>query len=110
MLARARALARPASLRHCSVSRAAPAATIWSEPPKPPSGTLEKLADAVRLVALKGACAAPLVSLASMASASSGGGAEAIGDCSAFCHAGEVLPFCSVNPAVRLPAELPLGW
>ena len=80
MLARARALARPASLRHCSVSRAAPAATIWSEPPKPPAGTLEKLADAVRLVALKGACAAPLVSLASMASASSGGGAEGIGD------------------------------
>jgi len=80
MLARARALARPASLRHCSVSRAAPAATIWSEPPKPPSGTLEKLADAVRLVALKGAHAAPLVSLASMASASSGGGAEGIGD------------------------------
>ena len=65
-------------------TRAAPTANAlndsWRQPPKPPAGTLEKLADAVRLVALKGACAAPLVSLASMASASSGGGAEGIGE------------------------------
>ena len=65
-------------------TRAAPTANAlndsWRQPPKPPAGTLEKLADAVRLVALKGACAAPLVTLAPMAFASSGGGAEGIGE------------------------------
>ena len=81
MLARA-ALARRAILRRCSASRVAPAASTidWCKPAQPPARALEKLADAVRLVALKGAHAAPLVTLAPMAFASSGGGAEGIGE------------------------------
>ena len=81
MLARA-ALARRAILRRCSASRVALAASTidWCKPAQPPARALEKLADAVRLVALKGACAAPLVTLAPMAFASSGGGAEGIGE------------------------------
>ena len=81
MLARA-ALARRAILRRCSASRVALAASTidWCKPAQPPARALEKLADAVRLVALKGAHAAPLVTLAPMAFASSGGGAEGIGE------------------------------
>ena len=81
MLARA-ALARRAILRRCSASCVAPAASTidWCKPAQPPARALEKLADAVRLVALKGAHAAPLVTLAPMAFASSGGGAEGIGE------------------------------
>ena len=79
----ARTLARRASLRRCIVSRAAPATTtLWSEPSKPPVGTLAKVVDAVRFTALKGVpiAAALVASEANLAFASSPGSAESIGD------------------------------